>query len=205
MKDISNQKFGKLTALKIHENKTPKHKTIWLCQCDCGNEVKIQYSSLTNKRPINKSCGCHKFDKYIGKTFGELTVNSYILNKDKEHKFICTCSCGNTKIDVSYSWLKRKKYCNDCSKKEFIKKHGTKTGFSDPRVQKKIKQTILQKYGVDNVSQIEHIKSTKRDKFRDKYKGKMLKEWAEILNKQGSTFGQQVKKYGFEQALKINH
>jgi hypothetical protein len=34
--DITNQKFGKLTAIKRAESKSGK--TYWLCKCDCGNE-----------------------------------------------------------------------------------------------------------------------------------------------------------------------
>lgn len=48
--DISNQKFGQLTAIK-------KVKTAsWLCRCDCGNEIIVPYSNLT--RGLQKSCGC---------------------------------------------------------------------------------------------------------------------------------------------------
>lgn len=46
--DITNQRFGRLTAIK-------KVGTArWLCRCDCGNEVEVCYSLLK----YVKSCGC---------------------------------------------------------------------------------------------------------------------------------------------------
>jgi hypothetical protein len=37
--DLTNQKFGKLTAI----SKAPSRsgKTYWLCKCECGNEKEI--------------------------------------------------------------------------------------------------------------------------------------------------------------------
>lgn len=52
VKDISNIKFGKLTAIKPVGTKPRK----WLCNCECGNTAIV----LTNKliSGHSKSCGC---------------------------------------------------------------------------------------------------------------------------------------------------
>lgn len=55
LKDISGEKFGRLTAIKLMgSNKFNKH--LWLCKCDCGEEKCVIYSSLVNG--TTKSCGC---------------------------------------------------------------------------------------------------------------------------------------------------
>ena len=56
-KDITGQRFGRLVALfPIHTSQYMKEKTVWHCQCDCGNEVDVVSVSLL--RGLTKSCGC---------------------------------------------------------------------------------------------------------------------------------------------------
>jgi len=52
--DLTNQKFGKLTALK----KVGRHgsNAVWECLCECGNITKTMATSL--KLGNTKSCGC---------------------------------------------------------------------------------------------------------------------------------------------------
>jgi hypothetical protein len=52
--DITGQKFGKLTALKIVGRK--RHGFLWLCQCDCGNYKNALTTNLLNG--VTRSCGC---------------------------------------------------------------------------------------------------------------------------------------------------
>lgn len=54
-KDISNQKFGKLTAL-YHSRSNAQGSAMWLCQCECGNHVEVRGMDLRNGH--TKSCGC---------------------------------------------------------------------------------------------------------------------------------------------------
>ena len=53
-KDLTGQKFGRLTAIKL--NRTENRKTYWDCICDCGNTVTVRTDQLT--RGVAKSCGC---------------------------------------------------------------------------------------------------------------------------------------------------
>lgn len=56
-KNISGQRFGKLTAIKKLDEKFDwSDSCVWLCKCDCGNEIKVTVSSLTSKN--TQSCGC---------------------------------------------------------------------------------------------------------------------------------------------------
>lgn len=55
--DLTGQKFGRLTVLKI--SRRDKHNTYWLCKCDCGNLKEAKSRDLRNS--ITQSCGClHK-------------------------------------------------------------------------------------------------------------------------------------------------
>lgn len=56
LKDITGQRFGRLTAVRIHERWTSNRGTQWLCQCDCGNAKIVGLNHL--KRGTTKSCGC---------------------------------------------------------------------------------------------------------------------------------------------------
>lgn len=48
--NLQNMKFDKLTALKI-VGYSKCGSAIWLCQCACGNFIKITASALKNDRP----------------------------------------------------------------------------------------------------------------------------------------------------------
>lgn len=58
--NLIGQRFGRLVILERAEDeidkKSGKHKTRWLCQCDCGNQKIIRGASLTCGRV--RSCGC---------------------------------------------------------------------------------------------------------------------------------------------------
>ena len=55
IKDISNQRFGRLTAISPTGEKR-WGVSIWLCLCDCGKEKLAAVNSL--KSGLVKSCGC---------------------------------------------------------------------------------------------------------------------------------------------------
>lgn len=53
-KDLTGQKFGRLTVIERVPNKS-KH-TYWRCKCDCGNETVVAGYTLTHG--LTRSCGC---------------------------------------------------------------------------------------------------------------------------------------------------
>lgn len=57
IKDITGEKYNKLTAIK-YIGKTKNGSAIWLWKCDCGNEKEIIANSV--KTGNTKSCGCLK-------------------------------------------------------------------------------------------------------------------------------------------------
>ena len=70
IEDLSNQKFGKLTALKLIKK---NNRVYWECICDCGGSVIVKASHL--KEGLTQSCGCLK-------SVGEEKI-SKILNNNK--------------------------------------------------------------------------------------------------------------------------
>ena len=47
IKDLTGQRFGKLTVLEITEERRNR-QVVWKCQCDCGNIVYVVGGSLRN-------------------------------------------------------------------------------------------------------------------------------------------------------------
>ena len=54
-KDLTNQKFGRLTALYPTDKRSGNH-IVWHCKCDCGNECDVAGAMMTIGH-VN-SCGC---------------------------------------------------------------------------------------------------------------------------------------------------
>ena len=135
-KDISGQKFGRLTAL---ERVGKEYPVKWKCKCDCGNEVIVDGSHLRSGH--TQSCGCI-LQEYIstlnqiaiecnttflktGEKYGKLTVIEYDNERSGKGNgsfHICSCDCGNI-ISVKTSSLINKRTmscgCNN-SKGEFL-------------------------------------------------------------------------------------
>ena len=74
--DFTGKKFGKLTALRRLPNQG--RRTIWECECECGNIVPVRTENLRSGHTT--SCGCKvrepskNFIDLTGLQFGEWTV-----------------------------------------------------------------------------------------------------------------------------------
>lgn len=96
IKDLTGQKFGRLTPLRWE--KGYDLTTWWICQCDCGQEHFVRGTSLTNGD--TKSCGCigrgrkAKLKESIGQKFGRLTVLAFNTEQKGQSRFLCRCDCG---------------------------------------------------------------------------------------------------------------
>lgn len=80
VKDISNQRFGRLVTLDTYE-KGSDGKIYWDCVCDCGRRVKIAGAQLRSGG--SKSCGCAgkeaiaKFNRETKRTHGGSKTRLY--------------------------------------------------------------------------------------------------------------------------------
>ena len=101
-KNLESQKFNKLTVIK-KTNKRLHGRVVWLCKCDCGNEIEVTGTSLITGG--TKSCGCLISEDLIGQRFGKLTViektDKRSLNRQIFWK--CKCDCGNIKEVITGS------------------------------------------------------------------------------------------------------
>lgn len=81
--DITNQKFGKLTALKIHHYNA-NNGYIWECQCDCDNIAYVSYCHL--HKGYSKSCGCERLKQLaLSASFGskgERKIKDILINNN---------------------------------------------------------------------------------------------------------------------------
>ena len=103
IKDITNQRFGYLTAISPTE-KRKDESVVWKCLCDCGKYTEVPIGNLSSGH--TRSCGCQRdklasnsLIKYIqpGTKYGKLTVlyQDNNCNKNKKVKWICQCECGS--------------------------------------------------------------------------------------------------------------
>lgn len=62
-RDLTGQRFGRLTALEPAGRSETGHTTLWKCLCDCGNEITVRGTNL--KSGASKSCGCYKHENLV--------------------------------------------------------------------------------------------------------------------------------------------
>ena len=128
IKDLTNQRFGKLTALYPTDKRQTYH-VIWHCRCDCGNEKDVVASRLT--MGLATSCGCEtsRLHDLTGRRFGKLTVISRVPNgKGHGARWNCRCDCGKEKI-IYASHLERGKILScGCQKSETNSLSGQRRG-----------------------------------------------------------------------------
>lgn len=172
-KDLTNKKFGRLTALyRLHNT---GNKTKWLCICDCGNLKEARQDQLCNGR--TKSCNClYKDSNAIhGKSNTRLytiwqnmkarcyqkTARNY---KDWGGRGIKVCDEWKHTFENFYSWSMENGYQNDLTI-ERIDVDGN--------------------YAPDNCKwmtiQEQQRNTTRNRKFTYNGETHCLKEWCEIL------------------------
>ena len=60
-KDLTGQRFNRLTVLQLDTERTSKSRSYWICKCDCGTIKSIRSDQLTSGK--TKSCGCLNTEK----------------------------------------------------------------------------------------------------------------------------------------------
>lgn len=97
IKDLSGQHFGKLTVIE-DTGERKNRQVVWLCQCECGNTIKVVGQSLRSGHIT--SCGCKNFEtkaeNLIGQKFFNLTVIERAGSSERRAAlWKCKCICGN--------------------------------------------------------------------------------------------------------------
>lgn len=101
IKDLTGQKFGKLTVLEI-TNERKNRQVVWKCQCDCGKITYVVGQALRDNHTT--SCGCSRKDcknvlNLLGQRFSKLTVLERVgSDKQRNALWRCKCDCGKERI-----------------------------------------------------------------------------------------------------------
>lgn len=125
--DLTGQRFGKLVARCVDEERSIDGKVYWICECDCGNKKSIRSTALTRKKHGTISCGCarnsleakiktkHTHASYLeditGFRFGRLLVKEKTNTKSNRASdngaflWECDCDCGNKCYYSRYSLI----------------------------------------------------------------------------------------------------
>jgi len=115
-KDISDQRFEKLVALRLVEERK-NGKRMWECQCDCGKIKVVPGAELVRGRI--RSCGCLRSENakrnlrtakdLTGQRFGKLVALR--PTEERKNRYVlweCQCDCGST-VSVASNELKKGK------------------------------------------------------------------------------------------------
>lgn len=103
-------RFGDLIVI---ERVKGRGRTIYKCQCECGNFVKVRANQLRKGQKNCRKCRRRKPIEVGGK-FGSLVVIERMeYRRDRHAVYKCQCSCGNF-IDVNAHNLRYQKSCRNC-------------------------------------------------------------------------------------------
>ena len=171
IKDITNQRFGKLQAIKRLDIRLSKNQGyLWECLCDCGNIIQVSINDL--KSGNTTSCGCSKEsigEKNIGillltlqipfetqKTFKDL----YNLQKNKQLKYDFYLPNENILIEFDgpqhykkTNFTSNQTIINDQIKNEWSLKHNIKLY----RIPYTEKENILKKKTLEELCKKEYL------------------------------------------------
>lgn len=118
-RDLTGQRFGRLTVLEDTGRTDARGHCLWRCRCDCGNEVETTSGQLL--AGYKKSCGCLALSRrrapkreaprvrpepedLTGRRFGDLEVLSCAGRRDGQRFWLCRCDCGK-ELEVRQSNL----------------------------------------------------------------------------------------------------
>lgn len=134
-RDITGQKFGKLTAICLDVERTVPNKRYWWFDCDCGKRVSIKQGGVTSGN--TSSCGCIKLrEDLTGKRFTRLTVIERVgQNKSGDSMWKCVCDCGNERVVAGGHLLGKIEPTRSCgcwSREQLVEKSTTHGMSSSP-------------------------------------------------------------------------
>lgn len=196
-KDITGQRFGRLTVLyQLHNT---KGRTKWLCICECGNLVEVITNSL--RQGLTKSCGClnreivtkhGKSNTKMYNAWRHITQRCYNENcKAYKHygaRGITMCDEWKDSFQAFYDWSMANGYADNLT----IDRIDNNKGYEPSNC-----RWITMKQQERN----------KRNNRQFTYNGEThcITEWCEMLGINYGTFKSRFYKYGWpiEKALEL--
>ena len=124
--NLTGRRFGKLLVIE-QRGVNNFHNALWLCRCDCGNEIIVRAGDL--KSGNTKSCGCVKKNDLTGRRYGKLLVQKRLDTRDHgETWYRCVCDCGNIVEARQSNLLKEHNLsCGKVGCKKTNKTHGMRS------------------------------------------------------------------------------
>jgi len=118
---LVGQKFGMLTVIERAPNRG--HNKMWLCRCDCGNEIIARNDKLLSGKKT--SCGCQITRRTVspGDRFGKL-----IAVEKVDDKWLCKCDCGRESLVTGGHLLSGNTRSCGCLVKKYYIEPGWKFG-----------------------------------------------------------------------------
>ena len=124
LKDISNQRFGRLVPI-MPIGRKDKH-TVWLFQCDCGKTKAIKATSVVHGK--TKSCGCF----YIRKQIRQAAIQD-ALPKNTGRCEICQSETA-LDIDHDHRCCPQFKMCPKCVRGRLCRRCNNGLGLFDDNI-----------------------------------------------------------------------
>lgn len=203
VKDLTGQRFGRLTVIGIDDRGT--RKTYWNCLCDCGTIKSVRSDSLQNG--AIRSCGCLKKEQdavnlvneekkkviQFGDKFGHLRIHE-IWSSMKSR-------CSNPKDSRYLDYGGRGiKVCDEWKNDFFaFYQWAMSNGYSDnltiDRINNNEGYNPLNCRWVDNKTQARNRRSNINITIGNSTRS--LKEWCEIFNLQYSRIYARYQRNGF--------
>ena len=124
MRNLTGERFGRLTA--VYDVGSNNNRRMWLCVCECGNKVVVKSDSLVCGN--TKSCGCLLTEKRVSAntTHGDCGTRLYRIWKGMLSR------CRN-KGSTDYKWYGEKgvSVCDEWQKYEAFKKWALHSGYKE--------------------------------------------------------------------------
>ena len=100
MRNLTGQKFNKLTVIEKTSNILSKNKkrshSAWLCKCDCGTIIVIRSATLVSNQ--QQSCGCIIQNTGLSLKIGD-KINKLTTVKYSKGYWYCKCDCGSEELN----------------------------------------------------------------------------------------------------------
>lgn len=195
--DLSGQKFGRLTVIeRLFERRNHDYRSaLWLCRCDCGNEVRTYAGYL--KSGNTKSCGClHKeaVTKHGFRHLPEYNIWRGMLDRCYNKETAAYPRYGGRGITVSDEWKE--------SFEAFYRDMGTRPS-EDYSIDRKDNDIGYSKDNCRWATSVEQMRNRSNNVYYEKDgEKKLLKQWCNELGLNISTVYDRIRRgWTFEEAI----
>ena len=196
--NILGKRFGRLEVIEEVGRDNFRH-VMWLCKCDCGNEVKVRGKDLRSGKQI--SCGCYKRENISNITHGMSYTRVFRIWADIQQR----CDNSNNKA-YKYYGARGIVVCDEWKTFEGFWKWAQLSGYADDLTIERI--DVNGNYEPSNCKWIpfsKQARNTRRNRMIT-YNGENLPmvEWGERLGMGGSAIKSRIDRgYTEEEAVSI--